>query len=258
MVYGTKVLCGYTNDTSADEMSAFSQTCVRDLQDPVITASFDYRDSPDRHPLKQMLSHDPAIESRVAYLLKADAAARAASNLISQTRGMCREVEQRIEIFKSEGLHIADTRHYARATMTSIAADGSEQATGMRSDGGMIGWELSEKLDAEQTGAEASRQAMVNLGAKACPSGRMPVVIGNGFGGVIFHEACGHLLETTSVAKRASVFHDKLGEMIANPAVSASDDGTLVNDWGSLNIDDEGMETQHTQLIKDGSWSVSW
>ena len=199
-----------------------------------------------------MLSHDPAIESRVAFLLKADAAARAASNLISQTRGMCREVEQRIEIFNSEGLHIADTRHYARATMTSIAADGSEQATGMRSDGGMIGWELSEKLDAEQTGAEASRQAMVNLGAKACPSGRMPVVIGNGFGGVIFHEACGHLLETTSVAKRASVFHDKLGEMIANPAVSASDDGTLVNEWGSLNIDDEGMETQHTQLINDG------
>jgi TldD protein len=78
------------------------------------------------------------------------------------------------------------------------------------------------------------------------------VVIGNGFGGVIFHEACGHLLETTSVAKKASVFHDKMGEMIANPVVNAVDDGTMVNEWGSINIDDEGMPTQRTQLIKDG------
>ena len=254
LIYGTKVLYGYTNNTSADEMMRIlSDLAARDLQDPVVAMNaFDYRDAPDHHPLKKPLSEDPAIESRIAYLLKADAASRAASNLISQTRGTCREVEQRIEIFNSEGLHTRDTRHYVRATMTSIASDGSEQATGMRSDGGMIGWEISENLDAEKAGAEAARQAIVNLGAKACPSGRMPVVIGNGFGGVIFHEACGHLLETTSVAKKASVFHDKLGEIIANPVVSASDDGTITNEWGSLNIDDEGMETQQTRLIKDG------
>ncbi len=254
LVYGTKVLYGYTNNPSAEEMMRIlSDLAARDLRDPLVAMNaFDYRDAPDRHPLKKALSEDPAIESRIAYLLKADVAARAASNLISQTRGMCREVEQRIEIFNSEGLHTGDTRHYVRATMTSIASDGSKQATGMRSDGGMIGWEIAENLDAERTGAEAARQAIVNFGAKACPSGRMPVVIGNGFGGVIFHEACGHLLETTSVAKKASVFHDKLGEIIANPAVSASDDGTLTNEWGSLNIDDEGMETQRTHLIKDG------
>ena len=67
---------------------------------------------------------------------------------------------------------------------------------------------------------------MINLKAQPCPSGRMPVVIGPGFGGVIFHEACGHLLETTSVAKKASVFHDKMDEMIAHPTLSAVDDGT--------------------------------
>lgn len=254
LVYGNKVLYGYTNTTSADEMKRiFSDLAARDLRDPTVTMSnFDYRDAPDQHPLKVLLSEDPAIESRIAYLLKADAAARAASNLISQTRGECREVEQHIELFNSEGLHTADTRHYVRAAMTAIASDGSEQATGTKSDGGMLGWEIAERLDGEHTGAEASRQAIVNLGAKPCPSGRMPVVIGNGFGGVIFHEACGHLLETTSVAKKASVFHDKLGEMIASPVVSASDDGTITNEWGSLNIDDEGMDTERTQLIKDG------
>ena len=80
----------------------------------------------------------------------------------------------------------------------------------------------------------------------------MPVVIDNGFGGVIFHEACGHSLETTSVEKKASVFWDKKGELIANEALSAVDDGTIDNLWGSISIDDEGMETQKTQLIKDG------
>tara|TARA_Y100000748_G_scaffold293264_1_gene282629 strand:- start:589 stop:1287 length:699 start_codon:yes stop_codon:yes gene_type:complete len=80
----------------------------------------------------------------------------------------------------------------------------------------------------------------------------MPVVIDNGFGGVIFHEACGHSLETTSVEKKASEFWDKKGEVIANEALSAVDDGTLDYLWGSLSVDDEGMQTQKTQLIKNG------
>ena len=78
------------------------------------------------------------------------------------------------------------------------------------------------------------------------------MVIGNGFGGVIFHEACGHLLETTSVAKKASVFHDQMGEMIASEVVNAVDNGIMQNEWGSINIDDEGMPTQRTQLIENG------
>jgi TldD protein len=80
----------------------------------------------------------------------------------------------------------------------------------------------------------------------------MPVVIDKGFGGVIFHEACGHLLETTSVEKKASVFWDKMGEKIAHEALSAVDDGTIDGEWGSLSIDDEGMPTQKTTLIKNG------
>ncbi|MEX1058359.1 MAG: TldD/PmbA family protein, partial [Natronospirillum sp.] len=160
--------------------------------------------------------------------------------------------QQHVEIFNSEGLHTADTRHYCRAGLTAVAVAGNEQATGSESVGGLLGWELQRQHDPQRIGAEARRQALVNLSAKPCPSGRLPVVIGNGFGGVIFHEACGHLLETTSVAKKASQFHDQMGEMIAHPGVSAVDDGTLSNAWGSINIDDEGMPTQRTQLIKDG------
>lgn len=254
LVYGTKVLYGYTNKPEGDELKRIlSELAAKDLRDPsVSTFNFDYRQIKDLHLAVRTLSNDSEVESKVAYLLAADVAARAASNMISQTRGSCRQKEQHVELFNSEGLHTGDTRNYIRTSLTSIASDGSEQATGSWNDGGLMGWELEDDINAEKTGTEATRQALVNLSAKPCPSGRMPVVIGNGFGGVIFHEACGHLLETTSVAKKASVFHDQMGEMIANTAVSAVDDGTMTKQWGSINIDDEGLDTQRTQLIKDG------
>lgn len=254
IVFGSKVLYGYTNQTDADSLKKIaSNLSSRDLRERVNEfISFDYRKMSDHHPAKIVLSKNAAIDSKVEYLLKADAAARAVSDSISQTRGYCMQREQEIEIFNSEGLHTGDTRNYIRSGLTSIASDGTEQATGGWNDGGLLGWELSDSMDPVYTGEEASRQALVNLSAKPCPSGKMPVVIGNGFGGVIFHEACGHLLETTSVAKKASVFHDQMGEMIASEVVNAVDDGTMNNEWGSINIDDEGMETQRTQLITNG------
>ena len=254
LVYGAKVLYGYTNRTDAEELKRIvSELAAKDRRDPAVSAqAFDFRTAADVHGAQRTLSRDSEVRDKVDYLFAADRAARAASNLISQTQGACGQREQAVEIFNSDGVHVRDTRHYIRARLQAVASNGSDQATGMQTDGGLLGWEIVEALDPKECGAEAARQALVNLRALPCPSGRMPVVIGNGFGGVIFHEACGHLLETTSVAKKASVFHDKQGEMIANPVVNAVDDGTLVREWGSINIDDEGMPTERTQLIKDG------
>jgi TldD protein len=109
-----------------------------------------------------------------------------------------------------------------------------------------------EEIDIESYAKEAARSAKAVLNASFAPSGKFPVIIDNGFGGVLFHEACGHGLEATAVAYKASVFADKLGEVVASPLVSAYDDGTMKNTWGSLNIDDEGRPTQKNCLIKDG------
>ncbi|PID45740.1 MAG: peptidase C69 [Proteobacteria bacterium] len=254
IVFGSKVLYGYTNQTDAESLKRIASTLsARDLSQRLHDFTrFDCRSISNHHPAKIVLSQNAAIDSKVDYLLKANAAAHAVGERISQTRGYCMQREQAVEIFNSEGLHINDTRNYIRAGLTAIASDGTEQSSGRWNDGGLSGWELGDTIDPKYTGEEAARQALVNLTARPCPSGKMPVVIGNGFGGVIFHEACGHLLETTAVAKKASVFHDQMGEMIASDVVNAVDDGTLVNGWGSINVDDEGMETQRTQLIKNG------
>lgn len=256
MVYGHNVLYGYSNqpqlETLLNIVNDLASGRGDDSKARAKVNAFELAQFEDIHPAKKILTVSSDFTAKYEFLLAAEAAAKAVSENITQVKGSVSQRQQHVEIFNSEGLHSQDERHYTRASVTAIASDGSQQATGSFNDGGLLGWELSSRLDATLFGKEAARQALVNLSAKPCPSGHMPVVMGPGFGGVIFHEACGHLLETTSVAKQSSVFHDQMGEMIANPVVNAVDDGTMANYWGSINIDDEGMPTQRTQLIKDG------
>jgi TldD protein len=118
--------------------------------------------------------------------------------------------------------------------------------------GRLSGLEFYDGFDCPALGKKAAGIAVAMLNAAFCPSGKMPVVIDNGFGGVILHEACVHGLEATSVAKNASVFCGKLGRKIASDIVTAVDDGTMPNEWGSINIDDEGSKTRRNVLIENG------
>lgn len=202
--------------------------------------------------IKSIPNRDALLPEKIEVLKKLDALTRSKSPLISQVSFSFLQKEQKIEIYNSEGLHATETRPYIRIYSSAIAADGNEQATGSNSPGCRGGFNFIETLNFDEVAEKVATQALVILKAKPCPAGVMPVVIENGFGGVIFHEACGHLLETTSVEKKSSVFWDKKGEMIAHESVNAVDDGTNDNLWGSLSIDDEGMPTQRTQLIKNG------
>jgi TldD protein len=134
----------------------------------------------------------------------------------------------------------------------AVATKGNEKQVGTMGPGACKGFEFYADLDIDELARRAAETALTMIQADYAPSGKMPVIIDRGFGGVIFHEACGHGLETTAIAKKASIFEDKLGKEIASPCVSVVDDGTLANYWGSTNIDDEGNLTQHTLLIDKG------
>lgn len=173
-------------------------------------------------------------------------------NEISQVSVLYGDTEKNIIIANSEGIYAEDKRVRTRLSISSIASNGSENQTGFLGPGRAMGFEFFDNVDIEWHAKEASRMAKTMLHAEPCPSGVMPVVIDNGFGGVIFHEACGHSLEATSVAKGHSVFCGKLNTQIASSIVTAVDDGTLANSWGSANIDDEGNKTQKNILIENG------
>ncbi|MGL4308711.1 TldD/PmbA family protein [Cetobacterium sp. SF1] len=190
--------------------------------------------------------------SKVDIMREAYGAAKNYDEVISQVRINYSDSTQNVLIANSENLFVEDTRVRTRIGIESIASKGTEMQTGSYRPGASKGFELFDSIDVKEYGKEASRIAKTMLGAKYAPSGKMPVIIDNKFGGVIFHEACGHGLEATSVAKGLSVFAGKLGEKIASDVVSAVDDGTLPNEWGSSNVDDEGHVTQRNLLIENG------
>jgi TldD protein len=124
--------------------------------------------------------------------------------------------------------------------------------TGRETIGRTIGFELFDRYDIEELARAAADRAITKLAAQPAPSGEMPVVIGAGGGGVLFHEACGHGLEADLVGKGASVFRDRVGEQVAAPIITLVDDGTMAEEWGCFAIDDEGRPAQHNVLIQDG------
>jgi len=161
--------------------------------------------------------------------------------------------ETDVTIANTEGLFTSDKRVYSRIAVGAVASSASENQTGSAGPGAMMGYELFRtRVDVEAAAREAARTAVTMLKADPCPAGIMPVIIDNGFGGVIFHEACGHSLEATQVALGNSEFCGKMGQQIASSIVTAIDDGTMPNEWGSINIDDEGTPTTRLVLIENG------
>ena len=189
----------------------------------------------------------------VSYLKKGSEAMKKYDARIIRTSASIAFSHKNITIYNSNGLCIGDEIERGRIAVQCVAAEGEKIETGYSAPGAASGFEFfKNNVDIEKLGKEAAAQAILMLGAKECPSGKMPVVIGNGFGGVLFHEACGHPLEASAVSKNLSVFAGKIGQQIASPLVTAIDDGTIVNGWGSNNVDDEGNKTNRTVLIEKG------
>lgn len=189
---------------------------------------------------------------KAAIVRKAYKAAKEYSSDIVQVTVNYRDVVQRICIANTEGLYKQDERIRTRIRIQSVAGSGSENQTGFEGPGRSQGFDMFDDVDPAFYGREASRTAVTMLHAEKCPAGRMPVVINSGFGGVIFHEACGHSLEAASVARGNSIFAGMLGRRIASESVTAVDDGTIPYAWGSFGIDDEGFASRRNVLIEKG------
>lgn len=162
------------------------------------------------------------------------------------------KTEKRIFVFASDSTWQTDYRCNTRLSCQAVASDGKEMETGFDSFGRSQGMEMFDDFDVVPFAKQVAHDAVEMLHAEPMQGGEMPVVINNGFGGVILHEACVHGLEATSVAKGMSVFCNKLGQKVASDIVNAVDDGTNLNAWGSINVDDEGTPSKCNVLIENG------
>ena len=190
--------------------------------------------------------------TKVALLTAADAAARSADAAITQVSARYGDGRRRILVADSDGLFTSDDQVRTLFSVSCVATGDTGMQTGRESAGRTAGFELFDLYDVEEMARRAARRALTKLTARPAPSGEMPVVVGPGGGGVLFHEACGHGLEADLVAKSASVFAGRMGERVATPMVTLVDDGTMAGEWGHYGIDDEGKPAARNVLISEG------
>ncbi len=251
LLFGDQSAYGYSSDASEEVLLQLTANLARSATEGMQTDPLQREQVADRHTVLV----DPATvpkQERVELLRQLDTLTRQAGGAICQVGASVAEKKRSILIANSEGLWIEDARHYSRLRLMAVAEEEDGPQAAVESPGVLGGYEFFQGLDltsmAEDTGHRAIRMA----GAGYINGGMMPVILGNGFGGVIFHEACGHPLETEAVRKNASPFAGKIGQTIAQPILTAIDDGTLEHRWGSLNIDDEGIPAQRTVLSENG------
>ena len=250
---GTRTVFASTSDISREGLMKCARAVAAAMGEikAEIAVTLRERFLPNIHPAAVVPS---GVDARVrAELLRAGCfAAKEYDPAISQVTGSLLGVDHTILVANTEGLYTTDRHIRTRIAVSAVASAAGVNQSGSASPGAGMGLEFFDRVNPADVGREASRQAMVNLRADYCPAGTMMVAIENGFGGVIFHEACGHSLEATSVAIGASQMAGKLGQQIANVKVTAIDDGTIPSAWGSVNIDDEGTPTQRNVLIENG------
>lgn len=244
----------YTNDLSLKNLLKTAKKLADSLQGEASVGTIHLQETVYEN--KHVVTIMPSTYDRskkVAIMQEVNKGAADHDSCIENVMVGYMDYEQHVAIANSEGLYIQDTRVKTRISVQAIAQENGLMETGFYGPGASKGMEFYEEdICPYDIGKEAARIACVMLHADNCPAGVMPVIIDNGFGGVIFHEACGHSLEATAVAKGQSVFCDKLGQKIANECVTAIDDGTIPCAWGSSNIDDEGRFQQKRVLIEKG------
>ncbi|MDB9412274.1 TldD/PmbA family protein [Microcystis aeruginosa] len=176
---------------------------------------------------------------------------RKASHVQSRRAAYFRDWQE-ILVAASDGTFARDIRLTQSVGYNLLCADGTNRSSIGKRVGSTSNPDFLRTWNAEESAAEVAESAGKMLYADYVESGSYPIVMANEFGGVIFHEACGHLLETTQIEQKTTPFLDKKGEKIAHENLTAWDEGLSDKAFGTIDMDDEGMPAQRTLLIENG------
>jgi TldD protein len=154
--------------------------------------------------------------------------------------------------FNSEGLLCSDIRPMVRLYGHCVMQQGDKIENGFSSRSARKDVSFLTDAVVEEIAQEAVKQTAILFDAVKPKGGEMPVVMGAGGSGILLHEAIGHAFEADFNRKNISIFSDKLGKLICNKDITIVDDGTIVNERGSINFDDEGIAAQKTAIVTEG------
>ncbi|HEX6794533.1 MAG TPA: metalloprotease TldD [Casimicrobiaceae bacterium] len=201
-------------------------------------------------------THDPVLSladaAKVDMLTRLERIARSLDARVVQVMASLAGEHETVLIVRSDGLLAADVRPLVRISISVIVEEHGRREQGYAGGGARLDYGYFTEAQLASFAKQAVDQAIVNLSARDAPAGNMTVVLGNGWPGILLHEAIGHGLEGDFNRKGTSAFSGRVGQRVAAPGVTVVDDGTLGERRGSLNLDDEGHPTQRTVLIEDG------
>lgn len=252
---GEKTGYGYTNDLSFESMKSAALTAAAIANQ---TSKMDIADLTIKNPIQQVYDLNKNLtkanfQDKLDLVNETYDAAKKYDSAIGKVRVIMTDSLDYITIANSEGLLISDTRPQTRLIAISLAEKDGVRNMGFYSGGGRVGMGYFQNtVTPKEIGEKASEEAVILTGAKNAVAGEQPVVLGVGQSGVMIHEAVGHPIEADGNRKGTSIMSDKLGKKVANDIVTIYEDPTIPNFRGSLNVDDEGMETQKTMLVEDG------
>ena len=200
----------------------------------------------------QWLERCPSMADASDALLKGTVHLDRLGQHLQVRRGSYARDWQEVMVAASDGTFARDIRLHQSTGLSVLAADGEHRSSVGRRYGSTDRPDDLRQWNTEASAAEVCESAGKMLRADYVDAGQMPAVLANRFGGVIFHEACGHLLETTQIERGTTPFADMVGQSIAHSAVTAIDEGLSGGAFGSLSMDDEGMVPERTVLIENG------
>ncbi len=252
-VSGEKTAFAYSDDISLNALES-AATATRAIARQGGTQSVPILKQGTRRDI--YLPHDPIASlkdaDKVTLLERLEGYARALDARVVQVMASLAGEYEVVMVARSDGLMNADIRPLVRLSVQVIVESNGKREQGSAGGGGRFGYDYFDDELLRHYAADAVHQAVVNLDAAPAPAGNMTVVLGNGWPGILLHEAIGHGLEGDFNRKGSSAFSGRVGERVAAAGVTVVDDGTIANRRGSLQMDDEGNATQCTTLIENG------
>jgi TldD protein len=245
----------YTEDLSYEKMkqAALTAAAIADSSssiEPVPVSEIPFE---NRYPIEHSTTDTP-LRIKTGWIEEAEQAARAFDSRVVKVTASIIDRSSTIQIVTSEGALLRDTRPMMRLSVSAVAEKGTSRQIGISSGGGRIGNEyFTSRLSPADHGREAARQSVLLLSAVNAPAGPMELILAPAESGVLLHESVGHPLEADFIRKGTSAYTGRIGDRVASELVTVIDDGTITNDRGSLNFDDEGTIPEKTVLIENGT-----
>ena len=202
------------------------------------------------------LPQDPiaslSADAKVQLLERLESFARKLDTRVTQVMASIAGEYEVVMVARHDGVMAADVRPLVRCSIQVITEQDGRREQGSAGGGGRFDYSYFSDEVLQGYAQKAVHQALTNMDARPAPAGSMTVVLGNGWPGILLHEAIGHGLEGDFNRKGSSAFNNMIGKQVASKGVTVVDDGTITDRRGSLNVDDEGNPTQRTVLIENG------